>query len=215
MTKLVLFDAVGTLFEVRSSVGKIYSRFAARHGVSLLPNAIDQRFGTVFAQRSAPTGDSRQWWYETVQETFAGSTFTDFDQFFAQVYDYFATGDAWLLYPETREVLRDLKDRSLLLAIVSNFDERLYAVLEALDLRDFFAEIAVSTAIGHAKPSPLLFAHVLEKLRVSAEQAIHVGDASEDVVGAQAAGIKVLRVDRRPQPQPQTVPNLKAIFSWL
>ncbi|MBC7880768.1 MAG: HAD-IA family hydrolase [Anaerolineae bacterium] len=215
MTQLVLFDAVGTLFSVRGSVGKIYSDFAANYGVSLPPSAIDQRFGSVFAKRLAPTANSRQWWYETVQETFAGLSFTDFDSFFAQVYDYFATGDAWFLYPETREVLEELKQRGLTLAIVSNFDDRLYTVLEALAVRDFFAEIGISAAVGHAKPSPLLFAHVLEKLKISADHALHIGDSVEDVIGAKAAGIKVLRVDRRPQPQAQTVPNLKAIFDWL
>lgn len=215
MTQLILFDAVGTLFGVRGSVGEIYSYFAANYGVSLLPSVIDQRFGSIFAKRLAPTFNSRQWWYETVQETFAGLSFTDFDPFFAQVYDYFATGEAWCLYPETRAVLEELKRRGLTLAIVSNFDERLYPVLEALAVRDFFAEIGISTAVGYAKPSPLLFAHVLEKLKISAEQAMHIGDSAEDVIGAKAAGIKVLRVDRRPQPQGQTVPNLEAIFNWL
>jgi putative hydrolase of the HAD superfamily len=215
MTQLVLFDAVGTLFGVRGSVGEIYRDFAASYGVSLPPSAINQRFGSVFVKRLAPTRNSRQWWYETVQETFAGHSFTDFDQFFAQVYDYFATGDAWFLYPETQVVLEELKNRDLTLAIVSNFDERLYSVLEALGLGGYFAEIGISTAVGHAKPSPLLFAYVLEKLKIAADQALHIGDSTEDVIGAKAAGIKVLQVDRCPQPQAQTVPNLSAIFNWL
>jgi putative hydrolase of the HAD superfamily len=215
MTQLVLFDAVGTLFGVRGSVGEIYRDFAANYGVSLPPSAINQRFGAVFTQRQAPTVNSRQWWYETVQATFAGHSFTDFDQFFEQVYDYFATGEAWLLYPETQEVLAELKNRGLMLAIVSNFDERLYSVLKALGLGNFFAEIGISTAIGHAKPSPLLFNYVLEKVKISADQALHIGDSLEDVMGAKAAGIQVLQVDRRPQPKAQTVPNLTAIFDWL
>jgi putative hydrolase of the HAD superfamily len=215
MTQLVLFDAVGTLFGVCGSVGEIYRDFAADYGVSLPPSAINQRFGAVFAQRLAPTGNSRKWWYETVQATFAGHAFTDFDQFFAQVYDYFATGDAWFLYPETQEVLTELTNRGLMLAIVSNFDERLYSVLDALGLDGYFSEVGISTAVGHAKPSPLLFEYVLEKVKISADQALHIGDSSEDVIGAKAAGIQVLQVDRRPQPQAQTVPNLTAIFDWL
>jgi putative hydrolase of the HAD superfamily len=215
MTQLVLFDAVGTLFGVRGSVGEIYRNFAANYGVSLPSSAINQRFGAVFAKRLAPTRNSRQWWYETVQETFAGLSFTDFDPFFDEVYDYFATGDAWFLYPETQAVLEELKNRGLTLAIVSNFDERLYCVLEALGLGGYFAEIGISTAVGHAKPSPLLFAYVLEKMKIAADQALHIGDSVEDVIGAKAAGVKVLQVDRRPQPQAQTVPNLSAIFNWL
>jgi putative hydrolase of the HAD superfamily len=215
MTQLVLFDAVGTLFGVHGSVGEIYHNFAANYGVSLQPSAINQRFGAVFAKRQAPTRNSRQWWCETVQETFAGHSFTDFDQFFGEVYDYFATGAAWFLYPETQVVLEELKNRGLTLAIVSNFDERLYCVLEALGLDDYFAEIGISTAVGHAKPSPLLFTYVLEKMKITADQALHIGDSIEDVLGAKAAGIKVLHVDRRPQPQAQTVPNLSAIFNWL
>jgi putative hydrolase of the HAD superfamily len=215
VTQLVLFDAVGTLFDVRGSVGEIYHDFAANYGVSLPPSAINQRFGAVFAQRQAPTRNSRQWWYEIVQATFAGLSFTDFDQFFAQVYDYFATGDAWFMYPETQEVLEELKNRGMTLAIVSNFDERLYSVLDALDLGSYFSEVGISTAVGHAKPSPLLFTYVLEKVKISADQALHIGDSTEDVIGAKAAGIKVLRVNRLPQPPVQTVANLRAIFDWL
>ena len=35
--KMIFFDAAGTLFHVRGSVGEIYARFAARYGQQVAP----------------------------------------------------------------------------------------------------------------------------------------------------------------------------------
>ncbi len=196
MIRAVLFDAVGTLFGVRGSVGAIYSEQARAFGVEFSPAELDSRFRAVFATKRPPTTDARTWWQAVVAETFTGVTFPEFDAYFQQIYQHFASAQPWQLYPETVEVLLKLQERGLLLAIVSNFDERLYPVLEAFEIRPYFQAVALSSEVGFAKPDPRLFAVALEQLGCSAGQALHVGDSPEDVIGAGAAGVRALKIDR-------------------
>ncbi|MFM2159016.1 MAG: hypothetical protein RLZZ124_1490 [Cyanobacteriota bacterium] len=89
--------------------------------------------------------------------------------------------------------------RGLRLAVVSNFDQRLPGLLEALDLAPLFDAVVVSSAVGAAKPDPLPFHRALERLELPAEAVWHIGDSPEDEAGAAAAGLRCLLI-RRPKP---------------
>ncbi len=78
---------------------------------------------------------------------------TYFDELFA----YFARADAWLLYPEVLETLAALKQRGLILAVISNFDSRLVRILDGLNVGASFEHIFVSSAVGYAKPEARIF----------------------------------------------------------
>ena len=54
----------------------------------------------------------------------------------------------------------------------------------------------VSSAAGAAKPDPLPYQLALTRLDLTAEQVWHVGDSPEDGAGAQAAGIRWVKVQR-------------------
>jgi putative hydrolase of the HAD superfamily len=69
--------------------------------------------------------------------------------------------------------------------------------LERLGLLPRFDALAISEAVGVAKPDPRIFAHTLERLGVPAAEAVMVGDSwSADVLGAQAAGIRAVWLNR-------------------
>jgi len=48
--KVIFFDAVGTLFGVKGSVGKVYSEMAQRFGVQVSDSTLDQAFLRSFQQ---------------------------------------------------------------------------------------------------------------------------------------------------------------------
>lgn len=50
--KVIFFDAVGTLFGIRGTVGQIYGEIAQSFGVEVSATALDQAFKQSF--RSAP-----------------------------------------------------------------------------------------------------------------------------------------------------------------
>jgi len=97
------------------------------------------------------------------------------------------------------------------LGIVSNFaiPECVDKLLEKHDLNKLFDVVVVSGAVNKRKPSPEIFQKALEKIGVSAENTVFVGDTVDaDVVGAKAAGMKSIFIERRVQKDvEQTCPN--------
>ena len=76
--------------------------------------------------------NEKHWWKEIVHRVFTETGMVEhFDQFFDQVYDTFRNSQGWVLFPETREVLDELKNAGCKLGVVSNFDTRIYSVLVA------------------------------------------------------------------------------------
>ena len=101
-------------------------------------------------------------------------------------------------YPDAVPALRELRERGLRLVAVSNWDCSLPAVLERCGLGELLDGAVSSAVAGARKPDPSIFEPALELARCGPEQAIHVGDtAAEDVVGARAAGIRPLLIDRK------------------
>jgi HAD superfamily hydrolase (TIGR01662 family) len=88
------------------------------------------------------------------------------------------------------------------LGIVSNFaiPECVDKLLERHGLGRLFDVVVVSGAVNKRKPSPEIFERALEKLGVSAENAVFVGDTVDaDIEGAKSAGMKAVFIERRPQ----------------
>ncbi|HIK43747.1 MAG TPA: HAD family hydrolase [Leptolyngbyaceae cyanobacterium M65_K2018_010] len=211
---VIFLDAVGTLFGVAGSVGEIYADLARQHGVEADPAALNQAFFRAFKAAPAmafPDSDPAtvpqqeyQWWRVVAQQTFSSAgwldQFADFDRFFADLYDHFATANPWVVYPDVLAALQRWQRRGIELGIISNFDSRLYPVLEALNLMDFFQSITISSEAGAAKPDPLIFVTALQKHRCEAAQAWHVGDSpEEDQQGAQEAGLRGILLQRSTQ----------------
>ena len=101
------------------------------------------------------------------------------------------------LYPETLDVLRALGH--LRLAIISNADhEHLAAWTFTLPV-EF---ILISEELGAYKPDRLVFQKALERFGVAPHEVLHVGDSDvDDVMGAQAAGLRVAWVNRDGRPR--------------
>ncbi len=99
-------------------------------------------------------------------------------------------------YPDAAPALAAMRDAGLRVVCVSNWDYELGAVLERIGIAAALDGVVTSAAVGARKPDPAIFAAALEVAGCAAAEAIHVGDSDEDVAGAHAAGIDVLRIDR-------------------
>ena len=96
-------------------------------------------------------------------------------------------------FPETKEILTQLKTRHRL-AVVSDAQSA-YALpeLRAAGLADYFAPIVISGDYGYRKPDVRLFHAALTQLQVGPEEAIFVGnDRFRDVLGARQSGMKTI-----------------------
>jgi putative hydrolase of the HAD superfamily len=93
------------------------------------------------------------------------------------------------------------------LGIVSNcaIPECVDKLLEKHGLDRLFDVVVVSGAVNKRKPSPEIFEKALEKLGVSAENAVFVGDTVDaDIEGAKNAGMKAVYIERRSQKEVET-----------
>lgn len=202
--KVIFLDAVGTLFGVRGSVGQIYSQLAQQAGVPTSADDLDQSFYKSFAAAesmafpnvpaNAIPHHEYLWWLAVARSTFQGADalnqFGDFEAFFEGVYQHFTTADPWTVYEDTLDSLQRWQAMGIELGVISNFDSRIYQVLDALELRSYFQSITISTEVGAAKPDPLIFAAALQKHGCASYDAWHVGDSEkDDFKGATAAGL--------------------------
>jgi len=205
----ITFDATGTLFH-SPRLGEIYSEILGRHGIAVDPETARRLVREVWQElacRATPEqdrftaheGGARGWWLRFV-ERFAERLEAPPPSRFAaaELFARFARADAWEVFPEVPAVLAELRARGLQLAVISNWDERLPAVLDGLGLSEHFAAIVTSGEAGVEKPDRRIFDHALGLLGIPPERAIHVGDREvEDCEGALAAGLSAaLRIDR-------------------
>jgi putative hydrolase of the HAD superfamily len=100
-------------------------------------------------------------------------------------------------YPDAVPALEGLRSRGLKLICVSNWDCSLGEVLERCGLAGHLDGAVSSAAAGARKPDPAIFEPALELAGCRPEEAVHVGDTpEEDGEAAEAAGIRVLLIDR-------------------
>jgi putative hydrolase of the HAD superfamily len=93
--------------------------------------------------------------------------------------------------------LKELKNKGLILGLISNVEQDMTKMLSRLKLTDWLSVIVTSQDAGAGKPRPEIFRHALQKGRVKATEAIYVGDQYQvDVVGSRGAGMKAILIDR-------------------
>jgi len=209
--KVVFFDAVGTLFDVKRSVGEVYVHYATKYGVEGSPDmvaSINLAFRDVFQKMPPPIFSvqspeklkqcERLWWFDVVHAVFYRvGMFEGFDEYFEEVFKGFELAQHWVLFPESIEVLTQLKKTGFELGVISNFDTRFFSILRALDLSQFFDTLTISSLAGAAKPSPKIFQYALDQHCLLPQEAVHVGDHErEDFYGAQDAGLYAFHLDR-------------------
>lgn len=132
---------------------------------------------------------------KTLEDAFSSLTgHTDAETLLAYEDGYIKKADSCMtentvLFPETIQVLNELKKRGAKLGIIST--KHRYCIMELIDLKfpkGFFDIVLGGEDVKQPKPSPegLLFA--METLDVSLENTIYIGDSTIDAETAKAAG---------------------------
>jgi HAD superfamily hydrolase (TIGR01549 family) len=119
------------------------------------------------------------------------------DRALAEVREYQRVTNLWEHVPEfVCPTLKALRGQGLRLGVVSNANGTLRVAFERIGLASFFDVILDSAEEGLEKPDPRLFELALQRLGVTSDRAIHVGDMYYvDVVGARSAGLAAVLVD--------------------
>ena len=101
-------------------------------------------------------------------------------------------------FPETKEVVEELKKRGKKLAIVSgNITNHIKLILELQGMEGLFDAIVGSDQLNKPKPEPDGILLACKKLGVEADRdVIYVGDSNQDIMAARNAEVDEALVDR-------------------
>ncbi|MBA4189973.1 MAG: haloacid dehalogenase [Planctomycetaceae bacterium] len=203
-TRAVFFDAVGTLLFPNPSALVVYADVARTMGMELSSGEVRTRFLTAFRKQEAAdrvTGwvtseeRERERWRVIVHETLQGVP--NPDACFAELYDHFAKPTAWQVCPHAAAVLKELNTRGLVVGMGSNYDARLWSVLDGFpELAPLRDRTVVSAAVGFRKPAAEFFREVTRVAGCVPGEILFAGDdIDNDYQGATAAGLNAVLLD--------------------
>jgi HAD superfamily hydrolase (TIGR01509 family) len=122
------------------------------------------------------------------------------------------------ILPGTRDALERLRS-NYAIAVISNADGKIDAVLQRCGIADCFANITDSGNVGQEKPHPAIFAAALRDMKAKPAESLYVGDVySVDYIGARNAGMQAVLFDvagayrEREFPRVESLAELEA---WL
>ena len=209
---VVLFDAGETLLRPEPSFPELIVKLLRGRGIEVehdAPEWIERALGTVFRamddlvvnreQFSTSLERSRAFWTEIYARLLRELGVADDDGTHATfLYDEFTKPEHYALFPDALPALQELAADGYTLGIVSNFEEWLTVLLERLDVLPLMSVVVVSGREGIEKPDPEIFRRALERVGVTADRAVYVGDNPRiDCEPAVSLGMGTVLVDRR------------------
>lgn len=124
---------------------------------------------------------------------------TDSTEMIEQGLKFFTTfnaahiADKSRLYPGTIEMLDEMRECGIRMAVISNKNEVLSRlIIQTLQIEDYFAAICGGDTFQEMKPSPLPLIKVLENLNLHLSSSIMIGDSINDIQAGKLAGIATI-----------------------
>jgi len=206
--KAVLFDVSGTLLRVEPSVGEVYATYARPFGFKGSGKELNRLFhkewinsgGIESLGKKSGEQAERDFWKSLVFQVFEHSGgLENFEHYFEIIYEAFARKDHWHVFDDVIDsgILEKLKNSSITLGVVSNWDSRLHTILKGTGLAEYFDFILASAEVGSAKPDKKIFIEAIRRSGVKPAEVCHIGDdLRADIRGANSVGIEAILIDR-------------------
>jgi putative hydrolase of the HAD superfamily len=209
--RAIIFDAVGTLLHADPPVADVYHFAGWQHGSQLDKGEVGRRMRAAFAASEAgeglvrePTSETkeRERWRRIVSSVF--DDVPDIASLFRTLWAHFAEPVHWRLYGDAAFTLSELAEQGCRLAIASNFDRRLRAVVQTDPILRRCERCFLSSEIGFPKPDGRFFAAAAAQLGLAPDEILLVGDDwTNDILGARAAGWQAIWLNRQATPGPE------------
>ncbi len=189
MLKLLIFDLDGTLIDsvpdiavatnkMLADLGKqTFSEDNIRHWVGngsrkLIERALDHTIEDKESITTSLIDNAEQLFFQHYQQDCANKT---------------------VAYNDVDNGLRTLKNYGFTLALVTNKPMQFVpSILAYFNWQDLFSVVLGGDSVREKKPSPLPLNYVCEKLNISPQNAIMIGDSKNDIFAGQNAGMKTI-----------------------
>ncbi len=205
--KAILFDVGMTLIQPRFSDTEICAAICAEHGYSVPLARLEEEmsnFTDTLVARYRERGDLwaseegvREFFVQLYAEFFEASGLPQPRVLADAVYQRVQRPENWAPFPEVMGLLVELKERGLILGVVSDWGDWLPDLLLSLGLTRYLDFVIVSAVVGATKSTPHLFRLALQWAGVRPHEALYVGDSYHaDILGARTAGLSPILLDR-------------------
>ncbi len=217
-TRAVLLDALGTLVDLDDPAPRLRAALLERSGIDVGLETAERGFGAEIGYYLANQMRGRdRAGLEKLRDDCATAMLEaiardELDH--ATVRAAMLDSLAFKTFPDVLPALRELRDRGQRLIVVSNWDCSLPEWLDRAGIGELVDGAVSSAVVGEAKPAPAVFEAGLRLAGCDAAEALFVGDSVEnDVLGARAAGLRAVLVQRVGDPPPgvETVRSLGAL----
>jgi putative hydrolase of the HAD superfamily len=183
----VFFDVGNTLVRPEPSVGHVCAQILLDAGYEHSVEAIDALLPVVDDYYEDRYRDDDTFWTSD-----AGAT-----DVWVGMYSLLCRRARWRAYTDVVPAFERLRAAGVKVGIVSNWDTRLEGILVGLGLGALVETVVCSAVEGLRKPDPRIFELACERAGVRPERSAHVGDHMyADVIGARAAGMRPVLIDR-------------------
>ena len=198
--KAALFDLGGTLIKA-VEVPEIYRRILEEYGVSACSEDIAKAHKEGEHEFNVETMVELKegFWVKFNSRVLEKLGINENREFLAKKIDELWWNYAELqAYSDVSKTLSQLKSKRIKTGIVTNAFEKDYQqIMQKLAWTDYFDIVIGIDACNKAKPDKAIFICAVNRLRVSPEETIFVGDSlKHDYEGAKRAGLKPLIINR-------------------
>lgn len=207
MYKGAIFDIDGTLYDYQINDFRAMNHFCAfiEENLGIEEKFFRERYSEarrIIKNRLKDTAasHSRVLLIQTALELLNLNPFEHVLKLYNVYWDYFL--DNMRPYDGATEFLSELKAHGIKISTCTDMTAQIqYRKLKILGLDRYFDFMVTSEETGFEKPAPIMFKMALEKLKISAEEALYFGDALDrDILGAKNVGIEPIWfiADRNP-----------------
>ncbi len=204
----IIFDINGTLVDIRTDEGneEIYraiSHFLTYQGIHLHRGDVRDAYFRIMDQQRKTCGeqypefDAVEVWREFLRQYPANSSLPQdklrhMPCFLAEMYRGISR-TRLQLYPDVKEVLKEMKTRFRLAAVSDGQSVWAMPEMNALGIESYFSTVIISGDCGFRKPDKRLFEAALAGLQLAPENVLFVGnDIYRDIFGAREMGMKTV-----------------------
>ncbi|MDE2344164.1 MAG: phosphoglycolate phosphatase [Betaproteobacteria bacterium] len=188
LPRFIMFDLDGTLVDTASEIAEAVNRTLGEAGLPALPveqirNWIGKGTAWLFGNALTTATEGRE-----------GPKSLLFEQLYPRFIQHYAAvnGEYSAPYPGAQAVLKDLRQAGCRLGVVTNKERSLtLQLLERHALNTQFDVVVAGGDTPQGKPSPLPLQLALKRAGVEQQEALFVGDSSNDVQASRNAGVAV------------------------